>query len=329
MGIYTISYSRLFKILEWVLVIFLILFSGFFMTDVWEKYTSKDSSFKPYSEPRSMLPTIVVCFKPYAKQSSLNEYNITQQQLFYSEFPEEIENIWDQFYQEAYYQLGKDYTLKYSWGEYELFEGLNEIKEGKNIQVEVLHTIWTGICSKIQFKYFEKENFMTFHLSFNETLEVEDLPQVDIYLTSEVNSNGIKGYGWNFGDELKFTLHGKSQKLIVYESQNTNIWSDIGYEQDYKLKTIMYKYLNLTTPCGAEIYEHCAFNQFDQYEFKCTNPCLAISYNEYFKKSDNAVSDKCETVTDYICMKWEMNYQFTQIFDKCPKYCTATGEYPY
>ena len=97
MGIYTISYSRLFKILEWVLVIFLILFSGFFMTDVWEKYTSKDSSFKPYSEPRSMLPTIVVCFKPYAKQSSLNEYNITQQQLFYSEFPEEIENIWDQF----------------------------------------------------------------------------------------------------------------------------------------------------------------------------------------------------------------------------------------
>ena len=215
MGIYTISYSRLFKILEWVLVIFLILFSGFFMTDVWEKYTSKDSSFKPYSEPRSMLPTIVVCFKPYAKQSSLNEYNITQQQLFYSEFPEEIENIWDQFYQEAYYQLGKDYRLKYDWGEYELFEGLNEIKEGKNIQVEVLHTIWTGICSKIQFKYFEKENFMTFHLSFNETLEVEDLPQVDIYLTSEVNANGIKGYGWNFGDELKFTLHGKSHLYSI------------------------------------------------------------------------------------------------------------------
>ena len=111
--------------------------------------------------------------------------------------------------------------------------------------------------------------------------------------------------------------------------RHTNFEADSGYEQDYKLKTIMYKYLNLTTPCGAEIYEHCSFNQFDQYEFNCTNPCLAISYNEYFKKSDNAVSEKCETVTDYICMKWEMNYQFTQIFDKCPKYCTATGEYLY
>ena len=87
----------------------------------------------------------------------------------------------------------------------------------------------------------------------------------------------------------------------------------------------MYKYLNLTRPCGAEIFEQCAYNQFDQHEFNCTNPCLAVSYDEQFKKSNKAVNDKCETLTDYNCMRWKMSDLFLDIFDTCPKYCTATG----
>ena len=210
MGNNIISNTKLFKILEWGLVVTLISFSGFFMIDVLEKYTSKDSSFKPYTEPRSMLPTIVICFKPHVKQSSLNNFNITQEQLFYNEFPREMENTsWTEFYQAAYYQLDKDYYLNF--GEHDLLEGLNEIEKGKDIKVEVLRTIWTGTCSKIHFRYFEMDNFMKFGVSFDESLGHEDLPQVDVYLTSEANSNGIKGYSWNFGDELKFTLLGNTK----------------------------------------------------------------------------------------------------------------------
>ena len=217
MGNNPISYPKLFKVLEWVLIAFLILFSGFFMSDVWEKYTSKDSSFKSYTEPRSMLPTIVICFKPHAKQTSMKAYNITQEELYYAEFPQEMENIWDEFYQTAYYHLNKDYHLDFSG--YYLLEGLNEIDEGKIIEVEVLHTIWTGICPKIKFNYFETGSFLKFNISFDDSLFREDLPQVDIYLTSEVNTNGIKGYSWNFGDELKFTLHGMYYQIPNWKAE--------------------------------------------------------------------------------------------------------------
>ena len=309
MSNYNESCSKLFTFLEWIVIVCLIFFSGFFMTDVWDKYTSKDTSFKPYSEPRSILPTIVICFKPYVKKTSLDKYNITQSSLFYSEFPEEIENIWDEFYQEGYYHLDKDYDLQFHWGDYNLHEGTNDIGEGKTAEVEVLHTVWTGVCSKISFQDFKQESFLSFFVNFNESLSLEDVPQVDIYLTSEDNAYGIMGYGWNMGDELEFTLH--------------------GYEQDYKLKTIMYKYLNTSTPCGETIYNQCSLKRFEEYKFNCTNPCLAVTYEKPWKLSKKAAVNKCQTLTDYSCMKWGMNSLFTEIFDNCPKLCIATGIYKY
>ena len=108
---------------------------------------------------------------------------------------------------------------------------------------------------------------------------------------------------------------------------NMTLYQTLGYEQDYKLKTIMYKYLNVTTPCGEEIYNHCSFTKFNEFEFNCTKPCLAVSYDEQFKKSNNAINDKCETLTDYKCMSGKMIDLFLDIFDTCPKCCTATGTF--
>ena len=66
----------------------------------------------------------------------------------------------------------------------------------------------------------------------------------EIWMEYGWNMDGIcMGYGWNMGDELEFTLH--------------------GYEQDYKLKTIMYKYLNTSTPCGETIYNQCSLKRFE------------------------------------------------------------------
>ena len=69
--------SKLCLILKYFLLIGLTLSSGWFMSDVWLKFQSKDTAIKQYSEPRSELPTSVLCFDPSVKKSVLDKYNLS------------------------------------------------------------------------------------------------------------------------------------------------------------------------------------------------------------------------------------------------------------
>ena len=65
MGI--VSIPNLLKILKWVLICTLFLSSGWFMSDVYDKFQAKATSFRVYSEERTQVPTTTLCFEPYAK----------------------------------------------------------------------------------------------------------------------------------------------------------------------------------------------------------------------------------------------------------------------
>ena len=59
--------DTIFKVLEWILVLGLIVCSIFFMTDVWTKYKANKTSFTTYKEMRKEMPTTVLCFTPWKK----------------------------------------------------------------------------------------------------------------------------------------------------------------------------------------------------------------------------------------------------------------------
>ena len=107
--------DKLFKILEWVLVIGLFFASFWFMTDVWEKFRSKKTSFTVYKEIRKEMPTTAVCFEPYGKPSVMAKYGISLQDLVFATFSEDVSGkSWKDFGDEMQYTLGKDFYFTYS-----------------------------------------------------------------------------------------------------------------------------------------------------------------------------------------------------------------------
>ena len=70
------------------------------------------------------------------------------------------------------------------------------------------------MCLKIKFEYFSLDLNPIFHLSFSQSLSLDEVPMPEIYLTSEENAYGILNYGWANGEELKIDLEGVEQVLI-------------------------------------------------------------------------------------------------------------------
>ena len=59
-----ISLDKLFKTLEWVIVLCLLLSSIFFTKDTMDKFLTKRTGFSSYKEFRTEFPTTVLCFAP-------------------------------------------------------------------------------------------------------------------------------------------------------------------------------------------------------------------------------------------------------------------------
>ena len=80
--------------------------------------------------------------------------------------------------------------------------------DSPKVFVEKLQTAWSGICYKIQLDLHTLHGRPFFGLYFQGSLPKEDLPIPEIFITSKANANGIVGYRWNNGEELKFNLEG-------------------------------------------------------------------------------------------------------------------------
>ena len=69
--------AKLSKALKCIVLMVLMISSGWFMNDVWIKFKKKDTTFKEYEDQLTELPATVLCFQPMAKESVLKEYNVT------------------------------------------------------------------------------------------------------------------------------------------------------------------------------------------------------------------------------------------------------------
>ena len=76
--------EKLFKALEWLIMLGLLVASVFFVRDVWNKYQDKATSIKISTKELKNMndkPTITICFDPNAKKSALDRFNITMEEF--------------------------------------------------------------------------------------------------------------------------------------------------------------------------------------------------------------------------------------------------------
>ena len=147
--------DRLYKILEWVLVIGLFFASFWFMTDVWDKFESKRTGYIVYEEIRREMPTTVVCFEPFAKPSVMEKYDISLQELIYFTYSEVVNNMtWKDFKEELYYVLGKDFTFTFydytNDADAYTIDADGLYNDGL-LEVESLQTVWSGLCVRLTY----------------------------------------------------------------------------------------------------------------------------------------------------------------------------------
>ena len=174
------NHSQLLKLFKWVIGISLFLWSVWFSKDVFNKYQAKVTNFKTNSvENVADVPTTVLCFTPLAK--NLTNYNVRLVNLLNPATGpiRKLSVSWDQFRTEAFYKIGRDFTLNYGDDSVELSEGKNKIGTNKYIMVEQIMTFASGLCHKITFSYLPHTlslNSMDFKLTFNQSLDADNIP---------------------------------------------------------------------------------------------------------------------------------------------------------
>ena len=165
---------KYFKAIEWILFFVLCGISAVFMYGVLDKFFSGKTSFTQSESSIKELPTITLCFSnPDSRKTD--------------------------------YEYGSDFKIVYkSYNRQQsiiLNEGENPELLGKIIHLENLTTLYMRKCYKLTpvlvndyvMELFKRTEVF---LHFNESITFEDLPSLRIYITSEINSDGVVLNRW-------------------------------------------------------------------------------------------------------------------------------------
>ena len=174
--------QSLFKLIEWLLFIFLCALSIHFVKDGLVQYQSKESNLAQSLKPITKLPTITICLNDNHVYEYYLDLNISYQAL---------EN-----------------TLPETLIENELnhFEKTNE-----SVQVVKLNRECFKINSSIGLP-LQRESFKVISLELDFNIYEETLPKkISIYFTSEENAYGAFNFVWKDGEAFE-----KNMKLGEY-----------------------------------------------------------------------------------------------------------------
>ena len=242
-------FEKIFKTLEWLLTFGLLFLTFVFIKDVWMKFKSSSTSFTQSTKSLNLMKNLstVICFDPALKPSVLNDFNTTMTEV-QSTFqnPPNISIPWSEFYEKAAYKIAQDYQIAFSLDddlEHELVIGNTDDSDEDSeysdvISWQEIYTLWSGVCFKMTMKTKIRKNMkISMHINFKDSLKIEDIPKVEIYLTSEPNAYGIIDLEWSEGDEFGFEIN-PSSKLYYY--------ADLRIEQTVKLKNCVDRQSTIT-----------------------------------------------------------------------------------
>ena len=96
-----------------------------------------------------------------------------------------------------------------------LIDGENVIENSQELVIlEKVITFFSGICYKITTTFISKSDYMEIKLDFPDSTSYDQLPpSVDLYLTSNSNSQGIIYNDWKNGEELAMNF----EKVCILE----------------------------------------------------------------------------------------------------------------
>ena len=158
----------------------------------------------------------------------------------------------------------------------------------------------------------------TIELKLNES-NLETLPHISVYLTSEDNSDGIIFYSWNDGQEKKLRLH--------KEWINNHVWMTLFPEK--------FNHLKITSNCSdMPSYQQFGLKLKDvMNHLNCTKKCLPRSLRSVIPPSDEdiiPIIPKCKTKEEEKCAFSAARdiLKFSEIQKTCSIY-QYTGEFEY
>ena len=291
--------TKLCLILRYFLVLGLTLSSGWFMSDVWLKFQSKDTAIKQYSEPRSELPTSVLCFDPSVKKSVLDKYNLSMYEFSHMKNLSAQPEPWLEFYKKAHFRLERDFKISIRNHTF-LKLGTNVI-EDLNITVglEELFTLWNGFCYKITLSLTPLD-LIIFQLTFDKTIQGNDLPQPYLFLTSKANEFGIFGANFIYRNDLYISLYQRETGFEIYGVAKKN--------------------LEFKNHCSMKVEENCLHTILNNSKFECEIRCLPI----LFPEMETLGIPICGTLVDYKCMKLQLHdYLFYSASKICGNPCSV------
>ena len=186
--------NRIWYAVDIIILLILSLLSLPILNQIFSQFFSESSSFKQSEEPIKEFPTITIC-TPNASFVYGVDLNISIAMYFRNSIINEGENFFD-------------------WNE-----------DGKNVDIIKLEQFYSpigaGFCYKISKSMTYNietmdDGYNTITLSFNESISYDDLPDVDLFLTSEKNAPGVIHYEWMDGDELHLQFP-KVSSMYLYK----------------------------------------------------------------------------------------------------------------
>ena len=143
------------KVLKIILSIALLIGFGFFVKEVFIKWTSKDTNFKQSKKFIKSVksPTTTLCFNPPLIKSVRNTYKLPRTVIQNFVWREKSNDSIYLLFNASSYWLGQDFHLKF----FENYKA-NNLTEGKNIingnekrliYVQKIHSDISGLCYKI------------------------------------------------------------------------------------------------------------------------------------------------------------------------------------
>ena len=226
---------------------------------------------------------MTVCFGPGTKQTVLEQYKLNE----LSDLTRKNESVIDQ----ATYRIGRDFNLTVTVAHWPILpallytEGVKEIILSNDvtiyIKVERLITYNDGICHKFNIKSTKDDYFqLNFNLQLNKSVEAKNL---QIVLTSEINTPGIIFYSWYEGKEM------------IFETKfGTN------YEPYINVNLRKIQYLTETSKCSkTTTFYECWASRINLAKFEnCARPCIPYQ-NKNYGKVELPI---CMTSEEVICV---------------------------
>ena len=227
--------KKCFTFIKGVALIVLIICAGFFVQNIWIGYHSKTTGIKVHSEIKNFFPApaITICFNPGAKISVLKKYDIAIEQFWNFEAHDNL--TYPELFEEAVFRLGQDFTLYIGWNNWQKFAEISNTTtiETDSVSVEELYTLANGLCYKVMLKeMLEPFDYFSIGVKFKEEYQVENLPSMDYYFTSENNADGIIVTQWHNGEIFKVSAKPSDNQFY-----------------DVLLKPVEYQKLDTTSGC--------------------------------------------------------------------------------